>query len=73
MLQTSRDQKLPESLGIAVLGYQNAPNPGCCKNMERGGDGTSYTPEVSADDSQSAPAAADMSRDVDGEQKNVDV
>ena len=41
--------------------------------MESGGDGTSYTPEVSADDSQSAPAAADMSRDVDGEQKNVDV
>jgi len=41
--------------------------------MERGGDGTSYTPEVAADESQDVPAAVDMSRDVDGEQKTVDV
>ena len=61
--------KLPDSLGIALLGYQVSPNSGCCKNMEtKNKDGTSYTPKEGESESGetsgegAAPNAVNMSR-----------
>jgi len=54
----------PDNLGIGLLGYQMKPNSGCCKNIELGGDGTSYKPVTSSGTSEEggAPGVVEMSR-----------